>query len=339
MTLSESDRALLEVARQVSNEQRELAKQIQRASLLEYERRERADAVDRQRIFERLLAMTGVDTADLTEIQARQRREIDASEAFREEQRRAIADYLQNSKAGVVRTALPPAPSAALAGTVELDTAISVGPPQDDTTSTSDEFQRRLVIPQPPAPQRNVAKADLRMDHHTPVPKKFEIPVPNESYIDYFFAWTAEADVRLNALSFLKPNGVYFALSSWSPCVESVASVSFIAGLDVSVFDTSGTLVLVSNGTRDDRLEERVSTGPFGSNQGGSGYFSDTCQVADNGLLSVGAGSRVFVNVWAYLNATTDVQGSASAELDFLHEDGFEINVPNVFLFTFPPTG
>ena len=31
MTLSESDRALLEVARQVSNEQRELAKQIQRA--------------------------------------------------------------------------------------------------------------------------------------------------------------------------------------------------------------------------------------------------------------------------------------------------------------------
>lgn len=328
--------ALVEAALAAARERRELRDGLRRASAEELERRAGVDRSERRRLAEKLLGAVG---ADLEAVWARGKQGADARRAFREGQQRALAERARGRAREAARrrlalapTRLPRAP--APLETMVLDTALFIGPAGDQTFGPPHHTAHRVCAPDPPSAGHNLARAFVSMVSEPSL--DFEIPPLAGFGVDFLFGFTAQADVRMNAVSFVVPNGAYWAETDWYGIVlDASAWVSFSAGLDVVVFAPDGSLAFVSNGTRDDGLERGAFTGVFGGTDVDAGPYDDVSEVLDYGLLEVGAGSHVFVSVWAYLDATSN--GWANASVDFLSSDAYGIEVPGVFLATFPP--
>jgi hypothetical protein len=70
-------------------------------------------------------------------------------------------------------------------------------------------------VPDPPAPGRNFARALVEIDsgHQS----GFDPGHLNSEFVDFFFAFTADGDLQMNAVSFVDWNGGYTLLAGWYP--------------------------------------------------------------------------------------------------------------------------
>jgi hypothetical protein len=270
-------------------------------------------------------------------VRARRQQDAGPRQAFREAQRRAIAALSERpAKQEARRRRRRVAPllpwAAAQWRTITLDTAVFVGPALDDTITLDAWNVRRICTPAPPAASANRAQLYLDYRSHVPGTIHFELPPDGSFGVDFAFRWVADADVTLNAVSFVLPNGTYWAETDWyGILLNARAWVSLVAGMDVAVFDASGeNLLQLSQSAQVDALERGAFTGVFGSTDIDAGPYDDVSEVLDNGGLSVRAGSQVFAIPWVWINCTSG--GWAFANLDFLSFDGFGIEVPAVYL-------
>ena len=336
--MSDLDRNTLTAVLAPLREAREVSRRLRREKVLERRRRAQAIQADRERIGRRLLELAGLDPG---EIEQRRKHEAEQTRAFIDEQRRAVntrAREIAKQQEAMARRRgsalslprdLAPPHGLVFRSLLTLDTArwIDVTP----TTSQPPYFQIEVDIGAP-APLHNTVKIyawDERTAQHG-----FHIPgLPYTIDADFVFAWTADSDVALNAITFVQPNGTYLLETWWGAFVDSEASASLTAGLDVVVVDRTGTVVLVSNGTRDDGLTADVQTGWFDFT-GAFEYepYNDMSDLFDNGLLEVNAGNTAFFSVWVELAIFAD--GNAISSFDFRSGD-FGINVPAVYVPTF----
>ena len=213
---------------------------------------------------------------------------------------------------------------------VQLDTATFIGPALDETGSNS----RNLVVPNPPAPGRNFARAfvEINSGHQS----GFDPGHLNSEFVDFFFAFTADSDVQMNAVSFVDWNGGYTLLAGWYPFDNAWAQATFTLGMDVFVVDPQGRLVGTISATPEEGFDKRLDVGPFDflGAYGSFTYNSNSAFFVSG--IGLNAGNRVFFRVWAELYATT--KSIAYAQADFA-SGNLGIDVTGVFASTFPPIG
>ena len=125
------------------------------------------------------------------------------------------------------------------------------------------------------------------------------------------FVWSADADVALNAIAPVQPNGLYHVGANWAPFATGSASVDFEKGLDIFVGQSA-----IGKGVREHDLSRRIDIGPFDfSGASDTGPFNVNQPLVDNSLARVSAGSTVVFLVSVVMTVWAD--GNASAWLDF----------------------
>ena len=325
------ERDLLEVVRAAART-RSVARREMRERVLQQRQRFASTLKDsRKGLGQRLLLAAGLGQAELDSMR---KREEETLRMFLEEERRAIAGRprptaLDQPLLLPRRSPFPDAPQLGF-NLVQLDTATFIGPPVDETGSNS----RNLVAPDPPAPGRNFARAFVEIDsgHQS----GFDPGHLNWVLADFFFAFTADSDIQMNAVSFVDWNGGYTVLAGWYPFDDAWAQASFTLGMDVFVVNPQGRLVGTISATPDEGFDKRVDVGPFDFVGAYDSFtYSSNSAFFVNGV-GVNAGNRVFFRVWTELNV--DTKSIASAQVDFDSGD-LGINVTGVFAATFPPVG
>jgi hypothetical protein len=154
--------------------------------------------------------------------------------------------------------------------------------------------------------------------------------------VDFFFAFTADSDIQMNAVSFVDWNGGYTVLAGWYPFDNAWAQATFTMGMDVFVVNPQGRLVGTISATPDEGFDKRIDVGPFDFLGAYDSFtYSSNSAFFVNGV-GVNAGNRVFFRVWAELNV--DTKSIAYAQVDFDSGD-LGIDVTGVFAATFPPVG
>ncbi len=330
--MAATDRDLLEVARAAAS-----ARSLVRRELREHASRQRERVAgsargSRATVGQRLLGIAGAGAAELDALRSAQENEL---RAFIEEQRRAFAGAVPRATGTEPLRRLPrtsPFPEAPQPGyrLVQLETATFVGPPVDAAGSNS----RNLVVPDPPAPGRNFARAFVAIDsgHQS----GFDPGHLNSVVVDFFFAFTADADLRMNAASFVDWNGGYTELAGWYPFDDAWAEATFTSGMDVFVVNAQGRLVGSLSATPDQGFDRRIDVGPFDFLGAYDAFtYSSNSAFFVNGV-GVAAGDRVFFRVWSELVVNT--KSIAYAAADFA-SGGLGIDVAGVFAATFPPIG
>lgn len=189
----------------------------------------------------------------------------------------------------------------------------------------------QVSIP-PSQPLQNLVK--VRTEDRSHVDYGFHVRgIPFPFRIDYLFLWHADADVALNAMTFVQPNGQYALLNDWAAFADSSANVEFRSDLALYIQNPNGSGYTASQGTVDEGLEESIDIGWFDFlGAADIGAYSDEAALFDNNLLGVTKGSAVVFDVGVELTAFAD--GDAEAVLDFKSGD-FGINVPAVYVVTF----
>lgn len=157
----------------------------------------------------------------------------------------------------------------------------------------------------------------------------------NTVLVDFFFAFTADSDIQMNAASFVDWNGGYTVLAGWYPFDDAWAQATFTLGMDIFVVSPQGRLVGTISATPDEGFDKRIDVGPFDVGAYDSFTYSSNSAFFVNGV-GVNAGNRVFFRVWTELNV--DTKSIAYAQVDFDSGD-LGIDVPGVFAATFPPPG
>jgi hypothetical protein len=258
-----------------------------------------------------------------------------ARKKFLDEQHRAVA--VRSRPTGLDRpprlrrgSPFPDAPKLEMFKVVKLDTATFIGPPLDVTGSN----YRNLVVPNPPAPGRNFARAfaELESGHQF----GFDPGHLNGESIDFYFAFTANNDVRVNAMSFVDWNGGYTLFAGWYPFDNSWAETTFTLGMDVFVVDPQGALVGTISATPDHVFDKRLDVGLFDFVGAYDSFtYSGNSDFFVNGL-EVKAANRVFFRIWADFVLST--KSYAYAQVDFDSGD-LGIDVTGAFAITFPLSG
>jgi hypothetical protein len=342
MELTNSEHALLMAAARSRRETRELSRRFERNKRSEQQRRSRAiefasrDRFDNGHPARRLLGSIGLEE---NEIERYLTRQAEQRMALLEAQRRMIvaqsgavaqrhASVVRQREAGLASyRPLGIHDQLAFKSFITLDTAATI-----EATPFSDPIFQFDVSADPPASGHNFVKAFALQQ--TSVQYGFHIPgLPIPVDIDYLFAFRADSDIALNAITFVQPNGLYALQAIWQPFANSSSSLDFTAGLDVHILYPNGG-VYTDNGTRDDRLSQSLDVGMWDLFQDSLivGDYSDQSTLFDNNYVAASAGSVVVFDVWVALTMWSD--GNANAELDFQSGD-FGINVPAVYVSTF----
>lgn len=206
---------------------------------------------------------------------------------------------------------------------------------------------KRLLKSDPPASNHNFVKAymfDFTPFHSGP---RFCIPHSFDFSADFYFHWTADVDVYLNAVTFVQPNGTYYVNSQWDPFFSNKNCVTFSSSLRYFVpppnFDphqnSEGYLIsnLANTSSQlSDQIVHCVDAGPFdffGNFK--YGYLNDEFTLFDNSQFYLPAGyTIIFVVEVKGLFLQIGCQPSMQ-EFDFYNGD-FGINVPGIFLGVFP---
>jgi hypothetical protein len=325
------ERDMLEVVRAAARA-RSVARREMRERVLRQRQRLASTLQDSRRdLGQRLLSAAGLGQAELDSMR---KREEETVRTFLEEERRAIAGRPRPTGLGqplrlTRRSPFPDAPQLGFK-LVQLDTATFIGPPVDQTGANS----RNLVAPDPPAPGRNFARAFAEIDsgHQS----GFDPGHLNNVLVDFFFAFTADSDIQINAVSFVDWNGGYTVLAGWYPFDNAWAQATFTLGMDVFVVSPQGRLVGTISATPEEGFDKRLDVGPFDFLGAYDSFtYSSNSALFVNGV-GVDAGSRVFFRVWAELNV--DTKSIAYAQADFDSGD-LGIDVTGVFVSTFSPIG
>jgi hypothetical protein len=222
--------AMLEVARAAARA-RSVARREMRERVLQQRLRLGSTLQDsRRNLGQQLLSSAGLEQADLDTMRTR---EEEVFRRFVAEERRAVAcrsrptglDQPPRLRRG---SPFPDAPQLGFQ-LVQLDTATFIGPPLDETGADS----RNLVVPDPPAAGHNFARAlvDIDSGHQS----GFDPGHINFEFVEFFFAFTADSDVQMNAVSFVDWNGGYTLLAGWYPFDSSWAEAAFTLGMDARI--------------------------------------------------------------------------------------------------------
>lgn len=324
-----NERDLFEIARAAAG-----ARHSARREMREHVFRERRQLASmhhdsRANLGQGLLSSAGMREAELDSIR---RLEEERIRALREE-RHATAARPPTLRHDQHRpTRLSPFPDSPQLGykLIQLDTATFIGPPVDDTGSNS----RNLVAPEPPMPGRNFARAFVEIDsgHQS----GFDFGHFNGAIVDFFFAFTADSDIRMNAASFVDWNGGYTEFVGWYPFDNAWAETIFTLGMDVFVVNPEGGLLEITSATPDQGFDKLIDVGPFDFVGAYDSFtYNSNSAFFVNGI-GVNAGDRVFFRVWAELDV--DTKSIAYAQIDF-DTGHLGIDVTGVFAATFPPVG
>lgn len=325
------ERDLLEVVRAAARARTGARREMRERARRQRERLAGTLQDPRRDLGQRLLLAAGLGQAELDSMR---KREEHAVRTFLEEERRAIAG--RPRRAGLdqplrLRRHSPFADAPQLGfKLVQLDSATFIGPPVDMTGSDS----RNLVVPDPPAPGRNFSRAFVTIDsgHQS----GFDLGHFNSVLVDFFFVFTADSDIQMNAVSFVDWNGGYTVLAGWYPFDDAWAQAIFTLGMDVFVVNPQGGLVGTISATPDDGFDKRIDVGPFDFLGAYDSFtYSSNSAFFVNGV-GISAGNHVFFRVWAELDV--DTKSIAYAQVDFDSGD-LGIDVTGVFAATFPPIG
>lgn len=322
-----------------------------RPSVIEKPRKyEQSSAVsaDCQRLRDRMLAMAGID---LTEMEQRIEHNTNEMRAIFNKEKRAFIDqssiiaqqYDQSNRQrqGMLSHLGTFAKSQSL---VTLDVADAIV--LDPGNEKFDGFEIDMKS-DPPASNHNFVKA--YMFDFTPFRSgpRFCIPVSLYFSADFYFHWTADVDVYLNAITFVQPNGTYYVNSQWDPFLSNKNCVTFSSSLRYFVpppnFDphqnSEGYLIsnLANTSSQlSDQIVHCADAGPFDfSGNFEYGYLNDQFTLFDNSQFYLPAGyTIIFVVEVRGFFLQIGCQPSMQ-ELDFYNGD-FGINVPGIFLGIFP---
>jgi hypothetical protein len=318
----------------------ELERRIQRDIRAELQRRAGALHHEREQFARRLRETAGFEPGTLDAVQEQ---EAQQAQAFLERQRRVLVEHgsavarQQERAAGQLGAGLAvlPEPLAAekltFRSLVTLDTVAAV----KTSPAVSRPGLTFAVKASPATSMHNVVKA--LAEEQTAVQRGFHVPgFPVTFEVDFLFTWRADADVALNAITFVQPNGMYALLTSWAAFATSGASVDFTAGLDVFVQNARGPGFVQSSGTRDDRLSRRIDISWFDFlGAADIGPYSDQSALFTTSTSRASTGRLVIFDAWVALTVWAD--GDATSVLDFYSGD-FGINVPAVYVPTFTVT-
>lgn len=337
MALSEPDEDLLREA--VTSRRDALEKSLHASGANRAEQVRRASEAHemRERLGRGLIQSAGIDRDDL---EAMRQHDANEAQAYLDSQRAALVERGSLVAANQRRTAdqlatgfgwvpQPLSPQQLVfRSLVTLDTVTAVS----TSTPVSEPDLQFTVQVQPATSMHNVVKALAEERSH--VQRGFHVPgLPITFHIDFLFTWTADADVALNAITFVQPNGMYALLASWAAFATSDATLDLTTGLDLFIVNPSGRGFVTSSGTRDHGLSGRVDVGWFDFlGAADVGAYSDQSTLFDNNFVGAQKGSLVIFNAWVALTEWTD--GDATSLLDFSSGD-FGINVPAVFVPTF----
>jgi hypothetical protein len=337
MELTNSEREALTAAVRSRHEALEFSRRIARENRSERARRTQATHQEREQRGRHLVESAGIDY-DALEVAGM--RDADLAQAFLASQRQAIVDHGSIVAQRQERTARQrsiwgrPGPEPMAAERFVFRSLVTLEIASDVKTSPtySQPDQQFVVQVEPLRSMHNLVK--VLAETHSTVARGFAIPALPAVYdIDFLFTWKADADVALNAITFVQPNGVYALLASWAAFAFSRASLDFKAGLDIHIQNPSGQGIVTTSSSPDDSLYREINIGWFDFlGEVDSGPFSDESDLIDNDFIGVTAGSMVIFDVWVAL--TLDVDGDATALLDF-HSGDFGINVPAVFVPTY----
>jgi hypothetical protein len=325
------ERDLLEVVRAAARSRNGARRKMRERVLRQRQRFASTIQDSRRDLGQRLLLAAGLGQAELDSMR---KHEEETVRMFLEEERRAIAGRPHPTTIDQLlllprRSPFPYAPQLGFT-LVQLDTATFIGPPVDETGSNS----RNLVTPDPPAPGRNFARAlvEIASGHQS----GFDPGHLNWVLVDFFFAFTPDSDIRMNAVSFVDWNGGYTALAGWYPFDDAWAQASFTLGMDVFVVNPQGRLVGTISAPPEEGFDKRIDVGPFDFVGAYDSFtYSSNSAFFVNGV-EVNTGNRVFFRIWTELNV--DTKSIAYAQVDFDSGD-LGINVTGVFAATFPPVG
>lgn len=322
---------LLAVVRTAAHQQsvarREARKRI-------YQQRQRFTSTlqdSRKQLGQRLLAAAGIGQAELDLLA---QREEETVRKFLQEERHAMASHIHPTNLNpppqlLRRSPFPDAPQLGYKS-VTLDTATFIGPPVDDQTGDSPI----IVAPDPITPGHNFVRAFA--EGNSSYQYGFDPGHLGGVYIEFFFTFTADSDVQVNAASFVDWNGGYILLASWYPFDGGRAQASFTLGMDVIVVNAEGGLVGMTSAAPDEGFDKSIDVGFFDfSGAYDSFIYSSNSAFFINGI-SVNAGDQMFFRIWAELDVYT--LSIATALVEF-YSDNLGINVPGVFIGMFPPIG
>jgi hypothetical protein len=323
------ERDQLEVVLEEARARRVVGREMREHVLRQRQRLASALQDSRRDFGQRLLLAAGLEQAELDSMR---KREEETVRAFVEEERRGIAGRprptgLDQPLRLPRRSPFPDAPQLGYK-LVQLDTATFIGPPADKTGPNS----RNLVTPDPPSPGRNFSRAFVEIDsgHQS----GFDLGHQNIVSVDFYFAFTADSDIQMNAVSFVDWKGGYTLFVGWYPFDNAWAQATFTAGMDVYVVNPQGRLVGTISATPDEGFDKRIDVGWFDFEGAYDSFtYSSNSFLSVNGI-GVNAGNRVFFRVWADLLVQT--KSVAIANMDFNSGD-LGIDVTGVFAATFPP--
>lgn len=287
---------------------------------------------ERHRLCQRLLSSSPVTPAELEAVRSLASETARAILADRRQAlERQIARALTHSRhrTGRRRGPFPDAPSPAAYELVELDTALAISPNLDESGAN----YRTHVASDPPAPGHNLARAVVEIDSQHQ--SGFDPGHFNWTTVDFFFGWTADRALQLNAAAFADWIGGYIEYAGWYPFDDCQTWADFWIGMDVIVVDPASGRVAAMGSAQPDGFAKHLDAGPFDF----TGKFDDFTYDANSALfvygLEAGRGQVVFFRVWAELVASTLSNAAALVDFDLAGKEGVGINVPNVFAATF----
>lgn len=315
--------ALDEISKAVDRllrEQRQREEEVQRANIVENDRRQELGEALRGPIASRLYHLAGLDEAAL---RAGHARDLEGLRRYLE-QRRPVLQRLGHEAAQRHQRAIellgPPSlrGPAASSELITLDTATQI---------FADGFFINTERPSDPSvqtgPNQNLAKGVAGVNSGG------TFTAVEALFLYFQFAWTPAAAARLNVAAFVYPN-VSYALLLQPECItQSSAAASLDTYLQVSQLGADGRDV-TGYGTYDSGLQHSIS-GAYSLGRAEIGPYNDTSDLFFNQQLPIIAGNPILVTVTVRLNVSAI---AGTAQIDFASED-FQINVPSVYLIVF----
>jgi hypothetical protein len=153
---------------------------------------------------------------------------------------------------------------------------------------------------------------------------------------EFFFAFTADSDIVVNAASFVDWNGGYTLFAGWYPFDDAIAQATFTLGMDIIVVRPEGGLVGMASAPPDEGFKKSVNVGPLDFTGAYDSFIYNSNSAFFINGIGVSAGNRIFFRIWAELEVYT--KSTAIALMDFAGGNR-GINVAGVFAGTFPPIG